>query len=101
MLWRRLLWLLVGVLGDLPAVIADGSREAVELAGREKGDRAAHAEAHDGDRSFLLELVDRRLRVALHRAPIGVGDEFARIGDLVRRIAGLEVLFLTVEQRRR
>src|SRR5262249_26600741 len=98
---RRDFWLLVGVLGDLSAVIANGSREAVELAGRQKGDRASHAEAHDGDRPFLLELVDRRLRVAQHRAPIGIGDEFARIGDLVRRIAGFEVLLLTIEQRRR
>src|SRR5262249_39854243 len=98
---RRDFRLLVGVLGDLSAVIADGSREAVELAGRQKGDRASHAEAHDGDRPFLLELVDRRLRVAQHCAPIGIGDEFARIGDLVRRIAGFEVLLLTIEQRRR
>ena len=41
------------------------------------------------------------MRVAQHRTPIGVGDEFARIGDLVRRIAAFEVLLLTVEQRRR
>src|SRR5262245_17731114 len=45
--------LLVGVLGNLPAVVADRSREAVELTGGEESDRAAHAEAHDGDRAFL------------------------------------------------
>src|SRR5262249_12227235 len=39
MLWGRPLRLLGGFLGDLPAVIADGSGEAVELASREKGDR--------------------------------------------------------------
>src|SRR6476660_1291250 len=83
---RGYLPLLVGVLGDLPAVIADRGRKAVELAGGEESNGAAHAEAHDGDWAFLLQLVDRGLRVAEHRAPIGIGDEFARVGDFVRRI---------------
>src|SRR5262249_57243883 len=41
------------------------------------------------------------LRVAQHGAPIRVGDEFARIRDLVGGITGLEVLLLTIEQGRR
>ena len=49
----------------------------------------------------LLELVDRGLRVVHHRAPVRIGDELARVGDLVRRIAAFEVLALTVEQCRR
>ena len=48
-----------------------------------------------------LSFVDCRLSVAHHRTPIGIGDELARIGDLVRRVAALEVLRLPVEQRRR
>src|SRR5512139_54049 len=98
---RRHFRLLVGILGDLPAVIADGGGETVELAGREEGDGAAHAEADDGDRPILLQFVDGGLRVLEHRPPIRVGDVFARIGDLVRRIAAFEVLLLSVEQRRR
>src|SRR5216684_7217038 len=90
----RHLRLLVGVLGDLAAVIADRGGEAVELAGREEGDGAPHAEAHDRHRSALLELVDRGLHVLEHRAPIRIGDELARIGNLVRRIAAFEILLL-------
>src|SRR5262249_34417828 len=52
----RLFRPLVGFFCVLPAVIADGGREAVELAGGEKGDGAAHAEAHDGDWAVLLEV---------------------------------------------
>ena len=48
-----------------------------------------------------FELVDRRLGVAHHRAPIRIGDEFARIGDLVGRVAAFEILGLPVEQGRR
>jgi hypothetical protein len=97
----RDLRLLIGVLGDLAAVVADRRGEAIELAGGEECDGAAHAEAHDRHRPILLELVDRGLRVAQHRAPIGVGDELARIGDLVRGIAAFEILLLAVEQRGR
>ena len=92
--------LLVGVLGDLPAVIADGGGQTIELAGREEGDGAAHAEADDGDRPILLEFVDGGLRILEHRTPIRVGDVLARIGDFVRRIAAFEVLLLSIEQRR-
>ena len=63
--------------------------------------RAAHAEAHDRDRAFLLQLVDRGLHVAQHRAPVGIGDEFARIGDLVGRVAAFEIGLLAVEHRGR
>ena len=72
----------------------------VEIAAQE-GDAAAHAEADDRDRAFFLELVDCGLRVLEHRVPVRVGDELARIGDLVRRIAALEVLLRAIEQRRR
>ena len=41
------------------------------------------------------------LRVAHHRIPVWIGDELARIGDVVGRIAALEVLGLPVEQRGR
>jgi hypothetical protein len=51
--------------------------------------------------ALLLELVDGGLRILEHRAPIRVGDVFARVGDLVRRIAAFEILLLSVEQRRR
>src|SRR5713101_2294901 len=52
---RRHFRLLVGVLCDLAAVIAHGSGEAIEPAGRQERDRAAHAEAHDGHRAAALE----------------------------------------------
>src|SRR5579863_3331960 len=74
----RHLRLLVGILGDLAAVIADGSRETVELGGGQERDGPAHAEADDADRSVLLGRVDR-----------GLG------------IAALEIRLLTIEQRRR
>src|SRR5579863_1793300 len=97
----RHLRLLVGILGDLAAVIADGSRETVELDGGQERDGPAHAEADDADRAVLLGRLDRGLRVAHHRAPVRIGDEFARAGDLVRRIAALEIRLLTIEQGRR
>ena len=53
------------------------------------------------DRPAFLEFVDRGLNVAQHRAPIRIGDEFARIGDLVGRVAGFEIRLLAVEHRRR
>jgi hypothetical protein len=62
---------------------------------------AAHAVAYDGDGTILLELVDGGLGILEHRIPVGVGDELARIGDLVGRIATLEILLCAIEQRRR
>ena len=50
---------------------------------------------------LFLQFVDRGLHVAQHRAPIGIGDELARIGDLVGRIAAFEIRLLTVEHRGR
>ena len=69
----------------------------VEPGGGEEHDGAAHAEADDGDRAVLLEVVDGRLRVPHHRPPVGIGDEFAGIGDLVRRITAFEILLLAIE----
>src|SRR5580698_1008400 len=51
---RRHVRLLVGVLGDLAAVIADSGRQPVELSSGKEGDRAAHTEADDGYRTVLL-----------------------------------------------
>ena len=50
---------------------------------------------------FFLQFVDRGLHVAQHRAPIRIGDEFARIGDLVGRVAAFEIRLLAIEHRRR
>ena len=73
----------------------------LSLAGGQERDGAAHAEADDGGGPAFLRLVDGGLHVAHHRAPIGIGDELAGVGDLVRRIAALEIRLLAVEQRRR
>src|SRR5262249_14936231 len=67
---HRHLGLLVGDLGDLAAVIGNRSGQAVEPRRRQECDAAAHAEADDGDRAFLLELIDRGLRVLEHRVPV-------------------------------
>jgi len=48
-----------------------------------------------------LELVDRGLGVLHHGVPVRVGDELARAGDLVGRVAALEALLGAIEQRRR
>src|SRR5262245_49473712 len=98
---RRDFRFFVRVLGDLAAVIADRSRESVESASGQERDRAAHAEAHDADRTVLFQFADRRLHVAQHRLPIGAGDELARIGNLVGGVAGFEIRLLAIEHRRR
>src|SRR4029079_15909740 len=67
----------------------------------EGGNATAHAKVDDGDRPFLFEFVDGGLRVLEHRIPIGAGDELARIGDLVARVAALEVFLRPIEQGRR
>ncbi len=97
---QRHLRLLVHILRDLAAVVGDGCRESRQFAGGEEGDGAAHAEAHDRDGAAPFELVDRGLGILHHRAPVRIGDELARLRDLVRGVAGLEVLHLPVEQRR-
>ena len=48
----------------------------------------------------FLSVVDRGLHVAQHRAPIRIGDELARVGDLVGRVAAFEIRLLAVEHRR-
>ena len=99
---HRALRLLVGEGGDAAAVIADRGAQAREPAvAREERDGAAHAEADDADRAGRLELFDRGVGVAHHRVPVGLGDEGARLLDLGRRVAGLEILLRAVEQRRR
>ena len=72
-----------------------------ELGGGKEGYGAAHAETDDGGRTAFLRLVDGGLHVAHHCAPIGIGDELARVGDFVRRIAALEIRLLAIEQSRR
>src|ERR1700733_7964799 len=89
--------LLVGMLDDLSAVIAEGRRQAVELRGREKGEAAAEAVADDSGRAALFGVVDRRLNVLHHRSPIGTSDELAGIGDFVGRVAAFEIRMLSVE----
>src|SRR5262245_34718279 len=86
---------------DATAVIADRGVQAIETAGGQERDGTAHAEADDADRSDALERRDRRGGVAQHGVPVRVGDELARLLDLLGRIAGLEVAHLAVEQRRR
>src|SRR5262249_40309430 len=95
---RRAARLLVREGDDPAAVVAHGGREPVEPAGGEERERAAHAEADDRHRAHALELADRRGGVTQHRVPVGVGDELARLLDLLGRIAGLEILDLAVEQ---
>src|SRR5262249_47390990 len=62
---------------------------------------SAHAVADDGDRAFLLAFVNRRLSVLEHRIPVRIGNELARVGDLIRRVAALEALLAAIEQGRR
>src|SRR5262249_45086443 len=50
---------------------------------------------------FLLEFIDGGLRILKHRIPIRICDEFSRIRDFVGRIATLETLLGSVEQRGR
>src|SRR6266568_7545501 len=56
---HRHLRLLVGELGDLPAIVGDRSGQAIKPRRRQERDAAAHAEADDGDRAVVLELIDR------------------------------------------
>src|SRR6516225_11120858 len=91
---------LVDQLDDVAAVVAHRPRKPVRLGGGQERYRAAQAEADDADRSLLLELVDRRLRVAQHGGKIRIGHELAGIGDLVGRIAAFEARLRAVEQGR-
>ena len=50
--------------------------------------------------SFLSSLIAASVSLH-HRVPIGLGDEVARVLDLVRRVAAFEILLRAVEQRRR
>ena len=93
--------LVVGEADDGAAVIADRGRQARQFGRRGIGDAAAEAEADDADRPDTLDRIDRGLGVAQHRRPVGIGDEFARVGDFVRRIAALEIRLDAVEDRRR
>ena len=50
---------------------------------------------------IALDRIDRSLGVAQHRGPVGIGDECARIGDFIRRVAALEIRLGAIEDRRR
>src|SRR5205814_344893 len=88
---RRHLRLEVGVLRDVAAVVADRGGEPVELVRRHEGDGAAHAEADDADLAGGFDVVDRGLHVAHHRGPVDLRNERARMRDLLRGIAALEI----------
>src|SRR5262249_45938792 len=91
----------IDVLGDLPAVIADGGGEPVELAGGEERDRAAHAVADDADLAGALDVVDRAGDVEEQLAPVDLRNERARVCDLVGRVAAFEIGRDAIEHRRR
>ncbi|KAH2775413.1 hypothetical protein KXW38_002350, partial [Aspergillus fumigatus] len=59
------------------------------------------AKADDADRADAFDRVYRGLGVPQHCGEIQIGDEFAGIGDFVRRVAALEVRLEPVEDRRR
>src|SRR5215510_3915574 len=98
---HRDLRLFVRELGDLAAIVGDRGGQASKPRRCQECDAASHAEADDGDRAFLLEFVNRRLSVLEHRIPIRTGNELARVGDLIRRVAALEALLAAIEQGRR
>src|SRR5262249_24986371 len=86
---------------DAAAVIADRGAQAIEAAGGQERDGAAHAEAHDAHRSDVLERRDGSGGVAPHGVPVRICDELARLLDLLRGGGRPEVAHLAIEQRRR
>ncbi len=70
------------------------------MRGSEERDRAAHAEAGDADFADALDGIDRSLGVAQHRLQIGLADHLARLGDIIGRVARLEVLLHAIEHGR-
>jgi hypothetical protein len=45
---------------------------------------------HNGEWADAAELFHGRFGVAQHRGPVRIRHEFPRVGDLIRRVAGLE-----------
>src|SRR5579885_3474003 len=93
--------LLVGELGDHAAVEANCGGEAGNTAGGKERRGAAHAEADDADRADALEVVLGRGHVRYHVVPVEIAEIAARVRNLIRRIARLEIAHETVEYRRR
>src|SRR6266566_4427649 len=63
---RRNLGLFVDIPRDGAAIVTDRARQTVEIACCEEGDAAAHAIAHDADRAYALDGIDRGRRVTHH-----------------------------------
>ncbi len=83
------------------AVKTDRGLQPCHLGRRRISDAAAEAKANNTNRSAVLCCVDRGLRIAQHRGPVGIGDKLPRHGHFVRRVAGLEVGFDAIKDRRR
>jgi hypothetical protein len=58
----------------------------------------AHAKADDGERAHGFDVLDRRVSVAQHGVPIGLGDELAGVLDFRRGVAAFEIGLRAVEQ---
>ena len=93
----RAAWLGVGIFDDLAAVETDRGSEPVDPGGGEIRHGAAHAEADHRHFAARPQHVGGRRDVAYHGVPVDLAEVAARLGDLVGRIAGLEVAHEAVE----
>ena len=91
----------VGELADHTAVIGHRRRQAGNAAGRQEGRGAAHAESDHAQRPDALHVVFGGGDVVHHVVEVQIAQITAGIGDLVRRIAALEIAHETVEHSRR
>src|ERR1700720_1748194 len=96
----RNLRLVVGILRDSAAIVADRAGQPVEIASGQKRDAAAHAIAHDSDLAGTLDGIDCCRRIAHHGGPVDLGYEAARVLDFGRRITAFEIRRHAVEYRR-